>query len=193
MKRIALTGGIGSGKSTIASIFDWYSVPIFYTDDEVKKLYKNRDIRDKVIKEFGEESYITHYDPNYPFLIKIFSDKSMMDKLTNIIYPSLELEWNKFCELYKHKPYVLYESALIFEYNRQSNFDKVILVTASIETRIRRVMQRNKISKEKVLERINLQMSDELKIEKSNYIIYNETLESLLNIVDKIHNELCDC
>lgn len=193
MKKIAITGNIGVGKSTVCQIFDWYSVPIFYSDDEAKNLYHLKEVRDQVIKLLGPESYLNQFDPNIKFISKVFSDKELTKQLTNIIRPFLDIEWNKFCELHKSKPYVLYESALIFEYNRESDFDKVILVTASLENKIRRIMSRNKMTKEQVMERINLQMSDDLKKPKSNFIIENNVLDSLLDVVFDIHCKLCEC
>jgi dephospho-CoA kinase len=189
MLKIGITGGIGSGKSTICKLFsNLYSVPIFNTDEEAKKLYLNPDVKLKVIKLLGSECYINN-EPNRKFIAsKIFNDINLKESLTNILYPLLWSNLDKWC-LEQKSNYILIETALLFETNTQNKFDKIILVYSDLETRIQRVINRDSCSREDVFNRIKHFIPEEDKIELSDIIIYNNN-QSLEDQISKINIKL---
>lgn len=190
MKIIGLTGGIGSGKTTIAKMFEKLRVPVYYADDEAKKLMQNSEpLRHGIIALFGEGAY-TGKDLNRPYIAGIvFRDKQKLKQLNALVHPAVEDHFRNWAGL-QEAPYVLQESALIYENRKQQQFDAVILVTAPLETRTERVMKRDGLSKQNVLERIENQMSDSLKIREATFVIHNTDLEKSRERVREIHEQL---
>lgn len=187
MLKVGITGGIGSGKTTVCKIFGWAGVPIFNTDEQTKSLYKNQEVKSEVIKLLGPESYIDYNTIDRKFISgKIFSDKNLKRELTTkILYPRL---WNNL-DIWCNKQtseYGLIETALLFEHNIQDKFDKTILVYSNLEKRIKRVLYRDNCTREEVLARIGNSIPEEAKINMADYIIFNNG-ESLDPQVIDIH------
>lgn len=187
MLKVAITGGIGSGKTRICKAFDLCSAPIFNTDSEVKNIYLDSDIKERVIDLLGEKSYKDQH-PNFKFISdKIFHDKNLKAQLTNkILYPRLFERLEKWYQINQDKPYVLVESAIIFETGIQDKFDKIILIYADLEERIKRVIARDGISREDIILRIKNNIPEEQKIKLCDYVIMNQkgydTCEQIVNI-----------
>ena len=187
---IGLTGGIGSGKSTIAKIFKDIGIPVYDSDKEAKVLMNNSPIIKKaVINLLGEDAYIENILNRSYVTDKVFKDKTLLSKLNTIVHPEVKKHFSKWAQEQK-TAYVIQETALIFENNSQANYDKVILVTAPVEQRIKRVINRDAINKEAVLNRIANQLSDDKKIKKADYVIENIDIEKTKEIVRKIHQKL---
>ena len=182
MLRVGITGSIGSGKSTICSAFSLLlGVPVFSADDEAKIVFVNSTVEIK--KEFGT------YDPKELSSI-VFRDKVKLEKLNSIIHPGVRARFEEWVKEYADHKYVLMEAAILFESGADKFVDKIITVTAPVETRIARVMKRNSISREAVLDRMRNQMSDEDKIKRSDYVIINNDGPPPMRKIRKIHNEL---
>lgn len=202
MKKIAITGGIGSGKSFICNIFKSLNVPIFDSDSFAKYLMiSDIEIISSLKKEFGDDIYQDKF-LNKPKLAEIiFKDKSALDKLNSIVHPIVRKKFKDWCddvEMNINPIYVVFESAIVFESNLSEIFDCIITVYTDLEIRIGRAIIRDNVSREKILERINNQLSDQYKIDNSDFIIFNnenDLNKSYLNLIPQIftiHNILID-
>ena len=190
MEKIGLTGGIGSGKTTIAKMFEELGVPVYYSDDEAKKLmHTSSKIKEGIIQLFGKESF-RNDELNRTFIANIvFKDKDMLKKLNVLVHPEVEKHFDNWAKS-QHSKYVIQENAIIFESGSESRFDKIITVTAPNELKMERVQKRDHVSKEKVLERMQNQLDDKYKIDNSYFVINNLDLEDSKREVEKIHNLL---
>jgi len=187
---IGLTGGIGSGKSTIAKIFKDLGVPIYDSDKEAKALMNHSFIIKKaIISLLGENAYQEGILNRSYVSDKVFKDNKLLSKLNAIVHPEVKKHFMAWT-LEQEATYVIQETALIFENGSQANYDKIILVTAPKEQRIKRVIDRDSTNKKAVLNRMANQLSDEEKIEKANYVIENIDLEKTITTVRKIHKKL---
>lgn len=191
MLKVAVTGGIGSGKSIVCLIFEKLGIPVFYADTEAKKLMDgNIEIKNKLINSFGLEIFNDNFQLNRTkFATIIFNNKKALSIVNEIVHPFVRKEFIKWTEQ-QISSYVIQEAAILFESGQEINFDKIITVKAPVEMRIMRVMNRDNTSLEKVTERINNQIDDEEKCKKSNYVIVNDGKEMLLPQVLNIHNKL---
>lgn len=187
---VGLTGGIGSGKTTVAKQFSELGIPVYIADEEAKSLMRrSKVIKRKLIKLFGDEAYIDN-ELNKPFLANIiFNDKSFLQKMNAIVHPKVARHFEKWV-LKQDAPYVIKEVAILFENGGHKACDFVITVTAPTETRIKRLLKRDKTSKEKIEAIMKNQWTDEQKIKHSNFVIENIELENTKNQVIKIHKEI---
>jgi len=189
-KIIGLTGGIGSGKTTVANMFSELGVPIYIADVEAKKLMsKSKIIIRKLKKLFGEDAYIDN-KLNKPFIAqKIFNNKDLLEKMNAIVHPKVATHFKRWVGK-QTTPYVIKEAAILFENNNYLQCDAIILVVADMETRIQRVIKRDKTSKAKVKAIMDNQWSDEKKIALSQFVIKNEELSITRKEVQNIHNKI---
>ncbi len=190
MLKVGLTGGIGSGKTFVCSIFEKLSIPVYYADTQAKYLINN-DI--ELIYSFKELFGNDIYQPNGIIHRKklaeiIFNDNFALKKVNELVHPKVRKDFNRWVDNQK-SPYVIQEAAILFENNQTHFFDKIITVTAEIETRIERIIQRDMVKREQVLERINNQITDEEKIKQSDFIIFNNNNLLLKQVLD-IHYKL---
>ena len=191
---VGITGGIGSGKSTVAKLFAAYKNTAIYTaDEEAKKLMNSsKIIAEKVIVEFGNETY-KNGELQRDFLAKIvFQNPEKLAILNSIVHPEVRNHFQNFMHTNQNKLLIIYENAILFESKSNVLCDVIITVFASLSTRIERVMERDHCSKEAVLNRIQNQLSEESKMIQSHYIIINDTLENTKNQVKYIHNILTE-
>ncbi len=192
MLRIGLTGGIGSGKSTVARIFETLGIPVFYADAEARRLLDSDEMLMRSIQEaFGKESYVDgRY--NIPYMsAKVFADPSLLERLNALVHPrtiAAAEEWMTG----QNAPYAVKEAALIFESGSEKHLDRIIGVTAPEALRIRRVMQRDGLSREQVIQRINRQMDETRKMERCDYLLRNDEEEPLLPQVLALHEKLLE-
>lgn len=190
MKVVGLTGGIGSGKSTVAKMFEGLNVPVYYSDLEAKKLMNSSDkIKEGLRSLFGEKSYVKG-KLNRSYIAEIvFNDSAVLAKLNGIVHPEVRRNFGEWTDR-QEAAYVVQENPLIFENNSQKEFDLIITVTAPELQRIQRVMKRDQSSEKQVRARINNQMADSLKTKLSDYVIVNENLMMTQQQVLKIHEEI---
>ncbi|RUA10002.1 MAG: dephospho-CoA kinase [Flavobacteriia bacterium] len=177
MKIIGLTGGIGSGKTTIAKMFEEQGIPVYYADDEAKKLMNtSSEIRKKLISAFGENSFLEG-ELNRAYLAEqVFNDPEKLKIINAIVHPEVDKHFKNWISQ-QGSEIVIQENAILFESGKKDLFDVIITVTAPKELRIKRVVQRDQITAERVNDRINNQMEEEEKIKKSDFVIENIDLE----------------
>jgi dephospho-CoA kinase len=187
MIKLGITGGIGSGKSTVSEIFSLYGVPVYIADVESKKLVATSPvIREKLIHLFGEELYEGGV-LNKPMLAShIFNDKKKLETVNAIIHPEVGNDFNQWLQQHSQYDIVAQEAAILFESGFDKMMDKIVMVYAPLEVRIQRTMLRDNISGEKVLERVQNQMPDEDKAKLSDYVIVNDNTKSLIEQVGSI-------
>ena len=190
MLKIGLTGGIGSGKTTVAQIFEVLSIPVYYADDTAKKLM-NEDVKLKqqIIKHFGEESYLDGILNKLYLATTVFLDPKKTKLINSIIHPATIADAEKWMNAQK-APYAIKEAALIFEANADKKLDLVIGVYANEPLRIKRVMARNNISEAAVKLRIENQMDEETKMSLCDAVILNDEEDLLIPQVVAFHENL---
>jgi len=190
MLKVGLTGGIGSGKTTVAQYFNELGIPIYYADIEAKKLMNSsKIIHRKLTQRFGEAVYKNN-QLNKPFLANlIFTNKEHLAYVNSVVHPKVNQHFKRWIKK-QHTAYVIQENALLFENNSYLFFDKVITVTAPKEVKINRVIDRDYTTKKQVLERMNNQLSDKEKIAKSDFVITNIDLIETKKQVLKVHQLL---
>ena len=191
MKKIGITGNIGSGKSYVCKMFENLGIPVFYSDDETKKLYLVPSVKELIIKRFGEEVYFEDGSLNKKLLsYHLFKNEEAMQFIESVLYPALNQHFDEWCEQ-QNTPYVLYESAILFEKNYEKFFDKIIFVSAAEDIRLQRVMKRDDCSEENVRSRMRLQLSEESKISRADFVIYNDGTKHVEPQVEAINKLLC--
>ena len=192
-KVIGLTGGIGSGKSTVASFFATKGIPVYIADEEAKKIMNKPNIIQEVQSLFDE----LVVDENGQLLRSkiasiVFNNPNLLAALNAIIHPKVQEHFQQWLAQNQTVSFVIKEVAILFETGGNKTCDKVILVTAPLETRIERVMKRDQISRNAVLDRIKNQMPDEEKIMLSDFVIHNvdrQTTQKQLNkLLKKLNN-----
>lgn len=190
MKIVGLTGGIGSGKTTVAKMFEALNVPIYIADIEAKKLTNSsKEIRRDLIKLLGDEAYNTT-GLNRKFVAdKIFNDPKLLNAVNNIIHPQVAIHFKQWAQK-QDSPYVIKEAAILFENGGYKDCDAVILITAPKEIRIQRVLARDKSSKTEIEQRMKNQWSDDKKRKLATFVIENIEIANTQNEVAKIHKTL---
>lgn len=191
---VGLTGGIGSGKSTVGEMFVELGVPVYNSDVRAKRLMNtSKKIRKGLIELFGKEAYLDGKLNRTYIAEKVFNNSNLLAELNSIVHPRVRKNFLKWVKK-QQGSYVIQETALLFENNAQELYDKVLLVTAPKELRIQRVINRDKSSKEQIMARMNNQLEDEAKTKLADYIIENIELESTFEKVLTIHRRiLADC
>lgn len=190
MIEVVLTGGIGSGKTTVAKVFKDIGIPVYIADDEAKKLMlRSKIIRRKLIHLFGNEAY-TEEGLNKPYLSKaIFNDKSLLQKMNAIVHPKVGKHYKKW--LLKQKSlYTIKEAAIVFENGTYKNYNFIITVTAPKTIRLERVLKRDNSTKDKVEAIMRNQWNDTDKVKLAHFVINNITLDSTRMQVLEIHKKL---
>jgi dephospho-CoA kinase len=174
MLKIGLTGGIGSGKSTVAKVFETLDIPVYYADDAAKKLMNaDSDLRKEIEHYFGKESYIDGKLNRKYISSLVFSNPEKLALLNSITHPATIADAENWMQQ-QSSPYIIKEAALLFESGANKNLDYVIGVAAPLSLRVQRVMQRDGVTKEEVEQRISRQMNEEEKMKLCNFIIPND-------------------
>jgi dephospho-CoA kinase len=189
---IGLTGGIGSGKTTVAKIFQNFdTVAVYIADVEAKKIMNASDIiRTKIIAAFGKSTY-KNKQLDRPYLADIvFNNKEKLHVLNSIVHPEVRRDFQQFVQLHSNKAYIVYESAILFESNSQHQFNFVVSVFVTLEERVKRVVKRDHSTKQEVLDRIKHQWKEDKKLLLSNYLIPNYSLRETEVSVKEIHSIL---
>lgn len=172
--KVAITGNIGSGKSYVSELFKNLGIPVFDSDYEAKQLYYRSEVRQKMVGRFGEEMYDADGRLDRKRMAsKVFSDPCALAYVESVLYPVLNAWFDEWAAR-QDAPYVLYESALIFEKHLESMFDAVIVVAASEPVRIARVMRRDRCTEDQVRARMALQLPQAEKVAHADYVIIHE-------------------
>lgn len=187
MIKVAITGNIGSGKSTASKIFNVMGVAIFYADIEARLLYFREDVKQLLKQQFGALIFNTANEIDTKILANIiFNDKSKLQTINGIIHPLVFERYQEWQELHQDEIYTLHESAILFENKLEQHYDLIINVTAPPELRISRIMQRDGVERHNVEERIAHQLSEAEKNKKSDFVIINDGNQLLIPQVLKI-------
>jgi|TARA_B110000902_G_scaffold64139_1_gene76040 dephospho-CoA kinase len=189
-KIIGLTGGIGSGKSTVARMFESFGVPVYISDDEAKILMESsKSIRQSLVLLFGENAYANGVLNRVFIASKVFNDSTLLSKLNAIVHPEVRVHFESWLKK-QTSPYVIKEVAILFETNSQSNFDFIISVVAPVEERVQRVMKGHQKTEQEVRSIIKNQLPDTEKIKLSNFVIYNNSISETKTYVANLHKQI---
>lgn len=191
--RIGVTGGIGSGKSTICRIFKLLGIPVFEADREAKRLMnENPELKSQIIEAFGKNIYLENGELNRPRLAHIiFNNAEALSTINNLVHPAVRHEFDRWTRQ-QNSPYVIQEAAILFESGSYKTMNYTLLVTAPVEMRIKRVMQRDGVSREEVLARIDKQWPDEQKRKLATYEIETNEKELIIPKIIHIDKQLRD-
>lgn len=190
MKQIGITGGIGSGKTTVAKFFKEFGIPIYIADDEAKKLMHCSPIKEELLLLFGNQTYDADGNLNRKYIAsQVFNDKHLLEQLNAIVHPRVAQDYKKWVEN-QHAPYLLYEAAILFETGKHKEFDYNILVTAPKKERISRLKKRDNATEEEIKSRMENQWSDEKKEKLADWTIENMDLEKTKHQVAQLHTTI---
>ena len=191
---VGLTGGIGSGKSTIATMFHELGVPVYNSDERAKYLMNtSKKIRKQLIELFGKKAYLEGNLNRTYIAKKVFNDTDLLEQLNQIVHPVVRKDFLKWTKK-QNASYVIQETALLFENNAQELYDSVILITAPKELRIERVLSRDESTKEQIIARMNNQLDDQTKLELADFVIENIDLKTTALKVLEVHEAILnDC
>ncbi|BFM44665.1 dephospho-CoA kinase [Flavobacterium sp. CFS9] len=185
-KIIGLTGGIGSGKTTIANYFAEMGVPLYIADDEAKKVMQSEKIVQQIKLAFGDSLFENDVLNRAKLAEIVFNDADKLAILNSIVHPAVKEDFELWLLKNKKYDYVIYEAAILFESGRYKDCDVIVTVIAPEEIRIERVVKRDKTTREQVLSRMKMQWDDEKRISLSNFVINNSNLKIAREEVVKI-------
>ncbi len=187
---VGLTGGIGSGKTTIAGFFQELKVPVYVADIEAKRLMvSDSKIKSAIIDLLGDQSYVDGRLNRKYISNRVFRNSDLLERLNKIVHPAVQVDFEKWVSL-QESPYVIKEVAILFENGGHHNCDYTIIVTAPKSKRVERVMNRDQVTEKEVLHRMSVQWSDNKKIALADAMIENTMLEMSKDSVIRIHNHL---
>lgn len=189
MIKVGLTGGIGSGKSVVAKVFETLGIPVYYADDAAKKLMNtNEGLKKEIIKNFGEDSY-TNGELNRKYIASIvFNDKEKLDLLNSLTHPATIRDAEEWITR-QSSLYIIKEAALLFESGANKNLDFVIGVDAPLPLRINRVINRDGITEEEIMKRIARQMNETEKLKLCDFIVTNNEKDLVIPQIIELHKK----
>ena len=194
MLKVGITGGIGCGKTTVCRVFELLGVPVYKADDEAKNILdSDADVKKNILKAFGNDVFTETGIINRKKLASlVFNDKVKLEELNSIVHPAVRDHFANWLKKYPTQKYILKEAAILFESGAYKLVDKVIAVIAPEELKINRAMQRDKIAREQVIQRMSNQMKDEEIIKRSQFIIHNDEQQLLIPQIISLHNQLME-
>ena len=194
MIKVGITGGIGSGKTTVCEVFERLGVPVYYADKQAKYLMEtDKKLREAIRQLFGDEAFDAENNLNRAFIAGIvFKDEEKLLALNALVHPAVKADYDSWNAILARKeyPYSLKEAALLVESGSYKDLDKLIVVSAPLEDRIKRVMARDNISEEQVKARIDAQLPESEKVKLADYVIDNNLIMELVPQVGKVHLDL---
>jgi dephospho-CoA kinase len=191
MKKIALTGGIGVGKTTVAKEFEKLGVPVFYSDDEAKKIYENPDVQAQINSILPEPVFNSAGQlDKEKYRNYIFKNEEIRKQVNAIVHPMVRRKFEEFCHQHSGSSYVINEAALHIETGGWRLFDKVILVTAPLELRIERLKKRDGLNEEEIKRRIDAQMQESEKLKFADFVFVNDEKKQIRDFALNFHNQV---
>jgi len=190
MLKVGLTGGIGSGKSTMAKIFEVLGVPVYYADDAAKHIMNtDAELREKIISTFGARSYVNN-ELNRPYIASIvFENTEKLALLNSLTHPATIRDAERWMQQ-QTSPYVIKEAALIFESGSAENLDYVIGVFSPLPLRIKRIMERDNVTRDEVMKRMSRQIDEDIKMRLCDKVIVNDEQQLVITQVLALHQQL---
>lgn len=191
MQIIGLTGGIGSGKTTVARIFSTLGIPVYNSDLRAKSILEtDLNVQSDVRKLVGKESIENGIVNRKLIAEKSFNNRHVLQQLNTIIHPRVAEDFIKWKNEHKSSPYLIKEAAILFESGSYKSCDKVVFISTELETRVQRVMQRDGVGRAEVESRISNQWPEEKKANLSTFIVHNNESDALIPQVVEIHEKL---
>ena len=188
--KLGVTGGIGSGKTSVCRVFDVLRVPVFSADREAQEIMENDfEVRRSLKTIAGKDLYILGTLDRIKLASIIFNDRAILEKVNFLVHPIVFNRFTKWA-LIQEVPYVIMEAAILFESGASKYVDRVATVVAPVEQRVKRVIHRSKLSREQVVERIKNQMDDDMRIKLSDYVINNSENDMIIPAILKIHDDI---
>ena len=192
MKHYAITGGIGSGKSTVLALFKKLGIPTFSADDSAKYAMENNfKVKQKVIELFGDAAYTNGVLNRKLLARQVFYDKAKLDALNAVVHPAAKAAYEQWRDT-QNAPYTMYEIPILFELHAQDRFDGVLLVVTSNGERIKRVKIRDNVTEDTVRARMKNQWTDKQKLELSDFVIENTDLSKTEDQIKALHLQLLE-
>ncbi len=185
-KIIGLTGGIGSGKTSIANYLASKDIPVYIADDAGKKVMQQQEVFEAIKKEFGSAIFDENQLNRSKLAEIVFNNPEQLKALNNIVHPAVKKDFKEWLQLKNSFPFVVYESAILFESGSYKDFDYIMSVTAPLEIRISRVLERDNTNREQVMNRIKAQWTDEQRVSKSDFVIDNIDFDITKLKVDEV-------
>jgi dephospho-CoA kinase len=191
--KVGLTGGIGSGKSTVAQVFSLLGVPVYYADQRAQALIESdRNVREAIIDLLGPEAYDNSGTLNRKLVAEmVFANAGLLAGLNEIVHPAVRTDFIEWANRYTGHPYVIQEAAILIESGGSAGMDAIILVWAPEELRLERVVERDGSSESEVRARMQHQMQDVDKVHKSHYVVINDGKHSIMDQITDIHTAIC--
>ncbi len=194
MIKIGITGGIGSGKSTASRLFELLGIPVYYSDTVAKELMDNDStVKNKIIDVFGADTILKNNLIDRKIIAGIvFNDKDKLQQLNAIIHPAVAKHFDNWLLKQTNAPYILKETAILFESGAYKLVDKIIVVTTPKELRIDRIMLRDRVNRQEVEQRMKNQMNGEELLKLADFIIVNDETQSMIKQVLTIHKNIIE-
>lgn len=190
MIQLCITGGIGSGKTTLCKVLEQFNVPVYYADDAAKDLLQTPKIKVLVQKTFGDTVCSNGSVDKQKLASIVFANEDKLNQLNSIIHPAVAEDYARWLKQHQNKKIVAKEAAILFESGSYRQCDKILCVYAPAKVRIQRAMQRSQLSKEEVMSRMKKQLPESQKIKRSDFVIYNDNKRMVLPQVLKVLKEL---
>ncbi|MCX6286410.1 MAG: dephospho-CoA kinase [Bacteroidetes bacterium] len=190
MLRAALTGNIGSGKSVVASVFSSLGIPVFHADEESKNILKLPEVIDEIAGLFGKEVVVNGMIDNKRLASVVFGNSQALNRLSGLLHPLVLKDFNSWLQAWAGEPYVIMESAILFESGYAKEFDRIIHVSCPEDTAIERVVKRDGLERGLVLDRMSHQLKNDDKARMSDFVIINDGSLLLIPQVIAIHKKL---
>ncbi|NLJ43386.1 MAG: dephospho-CoA kinase [Bacteroidales bacterium] len=188
--KLGITGGIGSGKTTVCKVFSVLGIPVFSADEEAKRILDNeREIQKKISEAAGKDLYISGSLDRKELARLIFNDRDLLEKVNGIIHPAVFEYFGDWVQM-QDSPYVIMEAAILFESGAARMMDKIVTVVTPVEERIERLLRGNKFTREQITERIRNQIDDGERISQSDFVIFNSENDMIIPAVLGVHNEM---
>jgi dephospho-CoA kinase len=187
--KIGITGGIGSGKSTVCTIFKILGIPVFNADIEARKLYDEPQVKEAIMLAFGDNMYPQGVFDKKAMANIVFQSADKLKQLNELLHPLVQIQFDTWLQQ-QESPYTIKEAALLIEAGSYQQLDELILVTCPMNKRIERVMKRDRVTEDEVLARINKQLSEEDKLTFCQYEIINDDRQLLIPQVLQLHHQL---
>ena len=188
--KLGITGGFGSGKTTVCRVFKILGIPVFFADSEAKKIMdSDQSIKERVNSLTGKDVYLNGTLDRTEFAKLIFNDKILLNNVNSIVHPAVFEKFDTWAGE-QATPYVIMEAAILFESGASKLVDRILTVVTPLEERIARLINGNKLTREQIMDRINNQIDDAARIGNSDYVIYNSENDLILPAILKVHKEI---
>lgn len=190
--KIGITGGIGSGKSTVAKVFEVLGIPVYYADEAARRVMNEDEaVRKQIIQHFGPAAYKNNQLDRAYIGGQVFNDKQKLELMNSLVHPATIRDSENWMQR-QTTPYAIKEAAIIFESGTQDQYDYIIGVTAPVSLRLLRAMKRDGSTREQVLARMEKQIQDTIKMRLCDFVIYNDEQQAIIPQVIKMHERLLE-